>query len=40
LQADPHLRNGLNIFAGKVTHEAVANDQGLECVPPEKALGL
>jgi alanine dehydrogenase len=40
LQADPHLRNGLNIFAGKVTHEAVAKDQGLECVPPEKALGL
>jgi alanine dehydrogenase len=40
LQADPHLRNGLNIFVGKVTHEAVAKDQGLECVPPEKALGL
>ncbi len=40
LQADAHLRNGLNIFVGKVTHEAVAKDQGLECVPPEKALGL
>jgi alanine dehydrogenase len=40
MQADPHLRNGLNIFAGKVTYEAVAKDQGLECVPPEKALGL
>jgi alanine dehydrogenase len=40
LQADPHLRNGLNIFTGKVTHEAVARDQGLEFVPPETALGL
>lgn len=40
LRADPHLRNGLNIFTGKVTHEAVARDQGLEFVPPEKALGL
>ena len=40
MAADPHLRDGLNIFAGKVTHEAVATDHGLEYVRPEKALAL
>ncbi len=40
MQADVHLRNGLNVFAGKVTHEAVAADQGVQCVPAEIALGL
>jgi len=37
---DPHLRAGLNVFAGAVTHEAVAGAHGLEYIPPEKALGL
>lgn len=37
---DNHLRNGLNVFAGKVTHQAVAGAHGLEFVAPEKALGL
>ncbi len=37
---DKHLRNGLNVFAGKVTHHAVAGAHGLEYVAPEKALGL
>jgi alanine dehydrogenase len=40
LEGDFHLRNGLNVFAGKVTYLAVAADQGLEYVPPEKALAL
>ena len=37
---DPHLRAGLNVFAGAVTHEAVAGAHGLEYVPPEQALKL
>jgi alanine dehydrogenase len=40
MAADCHLRDGLNVYAGKVTHEAVARDQGLVYVPPEEALGL
>jgi len=38
LEADPHLRDGLNVIAGKVTHKAVAAAHGLEFVAPEKAL--
>jgi alanine dehydrogenase len=37
---DCHLRDGLNVIAGKVTHQAVAAAHGLEFVPPETALGL
>jgi alanine dehydrogenase len=37
---DKHLRDGLNVFAGKVTHRAVAGAHGLEFVAPEEALGL
>jgi alanine dehydrogenase len=40
MAADCHLRDGLNVFAGKVTHQAVAADHGLEFVSPEEALGL
>jgi alanine dehydrogenase len=40
MTADCHLRDGLNIMAGKVTHQAVAAAHGLEYVTPEKALGL
>lgn len=40
LEADPHLREGLNVLAGKVTYKAVASAHGLEYVAPEKALGL
>ena len=40
LADDPHLRNGLNVHAGKVTHAAVARDLGLEFLPPETAVGL
>ncbi|HLP81794.1 MAG TPA: NAD(P)-dependent oxidoreductase, partial [Nitrosomonas sp.] len=30
---DPHLRNGLNVFHGKLTHEAVARDLGIPFTP-------
>ena len=36
---DPHLLNGLNVHAGKITYEAVARDLGYEYVAAEKALG-
>ncbi|OGT55708.1 MAG: alanine dehydrogenase [Gammaproteobacteria bacterium RIFCSPHIGHO2_12_FULL_63_22] len=35
---DPHLMNGLNIHAGKVTYEAVARDLGYDYVPAADAL--
>jgi alanine dehydrogenase len=34
LESDIHLRNGLNVFEGKVTYEAVARDLGKEFVDP------
>jgi alanine dehydrogenase len=37
LLADPHLRNGLNVYSGNVTCEAVAGAQGLDYHEP---LGL
>jgi alanine dehydrogenase len=37
---DCHLLDGLNVYAGKVTHEAVARAHGLEYVPPERALAI
>jgi alanine dehydrogenase len=40
MAADCHLRDGLNIIAGKVTHEAVAAAHGMEFVTPEQGLGL
>jgi alanine dehydrogenase len=38
LQADEHLRNGLNVHAGMVTHEAVAQALGYEYVEAMAAL--
>ena len=35
---DPHLRNGLNVHAGKITHRKVAEDLGYEFVEAEVAL--
>lgn len=35
---DPHLRNGLNVHNGLITHAAVAESLGLDFVPPEEAL--
>jgi alanine dehydrogenase len=38
LSDDLHLRNGLNICRGRVTHPAVAHDLGLALTAPEKVL--
>src|SRR5262245_48492181 len=35
---DPHLKNGVNTFKGKVTYQAVADDQGLEYTTIDKML--
>lgn len=35
---DPHLLAGLNIYQGKVTHQAVAEAHGYEFVSPESVL--
>ena len=40
LGEDPHLRAGLNVFEGKVTHRAVAEALKLKFTPPEAALRL
>ncbi len=39
LKDDVHLRRGLNVHAGKVTFEAVAEATGLDYQSPEDALG-
>jgi alanine dehydrogenase len=39
LREDPHLRHGLNIAQGQVTHAAVAQQLGYPCVPAEQLLG-
>jgi alanine dehydrogenase len=38
LQDDAHLLNGLNVFKGKITYEAVARDLGYDYLDPKKAL--
>jgi len=38
LEADQHLRNGLNVHAGMMTNAAVAGEQALDYVPPLDAL--
>jgi alanine dehydrogenase len=38
LAADAHLRNGLNLARGRVTHPAVARALGLEYTPAERLL--
>lgn len=38
LEADPHLRAGLNVHRGSLTYEAVAHDLGVPFVPAEEAL--
>jgi alanine dehydrogenase len=37
---DPHLRHGLNVFDGMITHRAVAGALKLKYTPPEQALRL
>ncbi|MET0377315.1 MAG: alanine dehydrogenase [Rhizorhabdus sp.] len=39
LRDDPHLAEGLNVHAGKVTYEAVAADLGYDYVPVAEVLG-
>ncbi len=36
---DPHLLEGLNVYQGRITYEAVAKDQNLEYTPAAKAIG-
>ena len=38
IDADPGLKQGVNVAAGKVTHPAVAEGVGTEYVPVEQAL--
>ncbi|MGE0260881.1 MAG: alanine dehydrogenase [Alphaproteobacteria bacterium] len=38
LAEDTHLRDGLNVCRGRLTHAAVARDLGLALVPAERAL--
>jgi alanine dehydrogenase len=38
LLADPHLKNGLNVWNGKVTYQAVAEDLGYDYTPADAAL--
>lgn len=38
MREDPHLRNGLNVAQGHVTHEAVARQLGYAYVPAEQLL--
>jgi alanine dehydrogenase len=40
LGEDPHLRNGLNVYEGKITHRAVAGALRLKFTPAEAALRL
>jgi alanine dehydrogenase len=35
---DPHLKAGLNVCRGRVTHPAVARDLGLSLTPVERAV--
>ena len=40
LGEDVHLRNGLNVYDGMVTHRAVADALKIKCTPAEAALRL
>jgi alanine dehydrogenase len=40
LGEDAHLRNGLNVYEGKITHRAVAGALKLKFTPPEAVLRL
>lgn len=39
LGEDEHFRKGLNLYRGRITHEAVANDLNHSYVPPSSFLG-
>ena len=40
LASNPHLRNGLNVWNGKITYQAVAENLGYDYVPATTAVGL
>ncbi len=40
ISMDPGLKEGVNTYAGKLTYQAVADDQGLEYTPLDEILGL
>jgi alanine dehydrogenase len=40
IRRDPGLRPGVNVAGGEVTHSAVAEAVGMECIPLEEALDL
>jgi len=40
IRRDPGLRPGVNVAAGVVTHPAVAEGVGVECIPVEEALEM
>ena len=40
LGEDRHLRNGLNVYEGMITHRAVADALGMRFTPAEAALRL
>jgi|GEM_PF-2315723 len=39
LKANPHLAEGLNVHAGKVTYKAVAEELGYDYLPVAEAVG-
>jgi alanine dehydrogenase len=39
MRTDPHLAQGLNVHAGRVTYPAVAEELGYELLPLAQALG-
>ena len=39
IKSDPGLKEGVNTYAGRLTYEAVAEDQGLEYTPLDEMLG-
>jgi len=38
MRSDPHLAQGLNVHAGRVTYAAVASELGYDLLPLEQAL--
>ena len=38
IAADPHLRDGLNVHAGRITHKAVAESLNLEFADPDRLI--
>ena len=38
MRADPHLAQGLNVHAGRVTYPAVAKELGYDLLPIDEAL--